>query len=217
MVVLVGREAGDALELRARLHTALGRDLTGRRLRALLDFDAAGPAPAHAPELGPCLPFTGALGESGYGVFWTGPNRTRAAHRVAWEALFGPVPDAMHLDHYCHDWQTCPPGACPHRVCGHPGHLQVLTPAANMARSNAPAAVNARKLWCDATPAHPLWPGHPNVYLHPSRGTRHCRACQLIRAQAWAARQRAAAAAAGKASAGSAVAGGTTSSRRRRG
>lgn len=60
-----------------------------------------GPVPAIAPELGPCLIWTGKPDKAGYGHrTWEGIRHY--AHRLAWIAYCGPIPDGHDIDHRCH-------------------------------------------------------------------------------------------------------------------
>lgn len=66
-----------------------------------------GPAPDHAPELGPCLLWTGYVNPiSGYGTLTVRPqgckSKTHWAHVLAWTLQNGPVPPGMMVDHRCH-------------------------------------------------------------------------------------------------------------------
>ena len=70
-----------------------------------------------------CWEWLGAVGSSGYGVFWAGPG-LRLAHRYAYEALVGPIPDGLDLDHLCGN--TC---------CVNPAHLEPVTHAENVRRA----------------------------------------------------------------------------------
>lgn len=80
----------------------------------------------------------------GYGKTYVGSRRdgtrrTTTAHAAAWEAVNGPVPDGLCLDHI----------ACDTPPCCNPGHLRVTTIWENTRRScSAPTAVNARKTEC---------------------------------------------------------------------
>ena len=57
--------------------------------------------------------------DNGYGR-WRG----RAAHRVMYEMLVGPIPEGMELDHLCR-----------FKACVNPAHLQPVTHAENVRRT----------------------------------------------------------------------------------
>ena len=109
-----------------------------------------------------CWKWTAAASE-GYGRFWWAEKVARA-HKVAWEALVGPVPEGRELDHI----------VCGNTLCVNPAHLRVVTHAENMAREMPRAwEGNRRKTHCPA--------GHPydaeNTYKGPKG--RGCKACRL--------------------------------------
>ncbi|KKL76482.1 hypothetical protein LCGC14_2044430 [marine sediment metagenome] len=65
-------------------------------------------------RLGPngCLEFQGFRNPKGYGRIAQGPGekpRIVNAHRVAWEAAFGPIPDGMDVLHSCDNPPCCNP------------------------------------------------------------------------------------------------------------
>lgn len=158
--------------------------LPGRRF--VLKVDMGGPIPAD-PFLGPCWTWKGSVNSKGYGLFRVSGDEVALAHRWSYEHATGEViPEGWQVDHRCHDVDTCPGGdECWHRVCVNPEHLVAVPAGENNARSGSPTAHNGRKTHCDA--------GHEfdaqNTYVHPKRGTRHCRECQRVRAREWEQRQ----------------------------
>src|SRR3990167_6510962 len=71
-----------------------------------------------------CWEWQGAQNGAGYGQAWDG-SRNRAAHRVMYEQLVGPVPIGFELDHLCRN-----------KACCNPKHLEVVTHQENILRSN---------------------------------------------------------------------------------
>jgi hypothetical protein len=97
-------------------------------------------------------------------------------HRIMFEALVGPIPGGLQLDHLCHDPESCkvkPASSCPHRACCNPAHLTPGTARQNVLRSASWTAVNAAKVECPS--GHPY--GDANTYFAPS-GFRQCRTCR---------------------------------------
>lgn len=62
--------------------------------------------------------------------------KPQQAHRVAYEALVGTIPDGLHIDHRCRV-----------RCCVNPAHLEPVTSAENTRRGEA-GINNARKTHC---------------------------------------------------------------------
>lgn len=102
-----------------------------------------------------------------YGAIQVGGkgSRMESAHRLAYEFLVGPIPDGLTIDHLCRN-----------RSCVNPAHLEPVTSRENTLRGISPWALNARKTHCRH--GHPL--SGENLYLHPQRGTRLCKACARI-------------------------------------
>jgi len=111
-----------------------------------------------------CLHFTGAVMPNGYGYIGRGGKYggSTYAHRVAWEAVHGPIPKGMEIDHLCRN-----------RACCNPAHLELVTHRENVARGAAPSAVAHRAGTC--TIGHPM--SGENLYVSPG-GQRHCRTCR---------------------------------------
>lgn len=121
-----------------------------------------------------CWLFTGARNHRGYGQVGV-DGKTRSAHRIAYEALVGPIPDGLHIDHLCRV-----------RNCVRPDHLEPVTNAENRRRSVG--FIEPLRTECSA--------GHErndeNTYRAPN-GVRHCRPCQRARSRTYKQRVRAAA------------------------
>lgn len=112
-----------------------------------------------------CWVWVGALRQDGYGLYYlTSTRRSVRAHRWAYEFLVAPIPDGLHLDHLCRN----PP-------CVNPTHLEAVTPRVNNLRGVGPAPRKASQTHC--VHGHPL--AGDNLYIHPKRGTRHCRQCGI--------------------------------------
>jgi HNH endonuclease len=124
-----------------------------------------------------CWRWTGPLHNAGYGMMFTVDRGSVLAHRFAYEALVGPIPEGMQIDHLCHNRdRSCTVAAdCPHRRCVRPDHLQPATHRDNTLRGNSPHAQHGRATRCPQ--------GHPydetNTYVN--RGRRSCRTCKRKR------------------------------------
>ncbi len=107
-----------------------------------------------------CWLWTASTDTNGYGLFWLNGTMPRA-HRVAYEACVGPIPDGLQLHHRCRT-----------KHCINPTHLQVVTPLEHTHLGNNAGAQNAAKTHCPK--------GHPydeaNTLLH--QGSRFCLACK---------------------------------------
>ena len=126
-----------------------------------------------------CWRWTGHTNAAGYAMMRLN-TRTVSAHRTAYEAHVGPIPKGTQLDHICHTESDCPGGlTCPHRRCVNPAHLEPVTPTENVMRSNAPAAVNARKTHCNR--GHEL--AGANLKIE-SNGHRRCVECRRVQQNA---------------------------------
>jgi hypothetical protein len=107
---------------------------------------------------------------SGYGVFAYGKKCgwKKAAHRMAYELVIGPIPAGLQLDHLCRN-----------RQCVNPKHLEPVTVRINVLRGVGITALNARKTHCPRH--HPYSRG--NTY-RTSSGKRVCRTCNRLRKRA---------------------------------
>jgi hypothetical protein len=71
---------------------------------------------------------------NGYGQTYV-DGKNQVAHRVAWQALYGEIPQGMVLDHVCHNEAVargeCDGQNCEHRACYNPNHLRLVTQKEN--------------------------------------------------------------------------------------
>ena len=118
------------------------------------------------PE-GECWMWTGATGER-YGRFYVGRDggkaRWRGAHRVVYEALVGPVPSGLELDHLCRN-----------RLCVNPIHLEPVTHQENCRRGRVGKYLSERT---HCKHGHPF-SGDNLIVLGAGLG-RRCRACRRV-------------------------------------
>lgn len=134
-----------------------------------------------------CWEYTGKLKWGGYGLIRVG-GKDRRAHRVVYEALIGPIPPDLVIDHLCFN-----------KRCVNPMHMEVVTPGENTRRAwRAELAKAPRKRRDPATyyrppPLTECQRGHPfdeENTIHRPNGRRACRACSKSRdARAYARRK----------------------------
>jgi hypothetical protein len=123
----------------------------------------------------PCVIWTGAKTADGYGHFGV-ERRARRVHRLAYEALVGPIPDGLVLDHLCRV-----------TACLAVDHLEPVTLRENTVRGAGFIAQNARATHCPQGHAY----DQANTYRTTDR-RRDCKICRAARNRAWRARARAA-------------------------
>jgi len=104
-----------------------------------------------------CWLFVGSQTSDGYGELKIA-RRPHYAHRLAYEAYRGPIPDGLEIDHLCRV-----------RCCVNPWHLEVVTHLVNTLRSLAPMALNLSKQECPR--------GHEYDIVKRD-GARGCRTCK---------------------------------------
>lgn len=112
------------------------------------------------------LLWTANKGRGGYGQFGHA-GRTVRAHRFAYTALVGPIPDGLTIDHLCQI-----------KACVAPNCLEAVTNVENVLRGR-PGTYNAVKDRCPAGHAYDV----ENTRF-ASDGHRSCRACERERNRA---------------------------------
>lgn len=76
-----------------------------------------------------CWRWLGGKTWNGYGLIWSPEQRKMIyAHRVSYELYVGPIPEGNQVDH------LKPP--CKYEDCVRPDHLEAVTQAENLRRSN---------------------------------------------------------------------------------
>jgi hypothetical protein len=105
---------------------------------------------------GPCVPWSGAVDDDGYGRV-SMDGKWRRAHRVAYEKSFGPIASGLVIDHLCRN-----------RLCVNPLHMEPVTNAENILRGDGATARNKRKSVCKR--------GHP--FTGSTHGGRMCKTCR---------------------------------------
>jgi hypothetical protein len=107
------------------------------------------------------------LPRSSYGTFKDGKSMV-LAHRFAYEALVGPIPDGASIDHLCRV-----------RHCVNPEHLEPVTQRINVLRGESGPAHNARKTHCKR--GHELTPDNVAIRtLRDGGPSRVCITCRRI-------------------------------------
>lgn len=116
-----------------------------------------------------CWEWQAKLNKQGYAQF----GRTYV-HRLTYQALEGPIPDGLELDHLCQN-----------PACGNPGHLEPVTHAENIRRGKA-----ATKTHCVS--GHEL--SGENLIIKSRRiggaTYRQCRICLAAQNRAYQTRKR---------------------------
>lgn len=108
-----------------------------------------------------CLVWIGSTNSKGYGIVNVGNGVRALAHRVAYEAEYGPIPDGMVLDHLCRV-----------RNCVNPMHLEVVTIAENNRRGRSLSALKPGGVCSNG---HRL-ADESAIYTRPN-GVKECREC----------------------------------------
>lgn len=109
-----------------------------------------------------CWIWTAAHYADGYGAYSVDRVMKRA-HRVAYEALMGPIPDGLELDHLCRI-----------RDCVNPAHLEPVTRRENNLRWMRADGVKAGATHCIR--GHEFTPDNTDC----RQGRRRCRECKRV-------------------------------------
>ena len=111
-----------------------------------------------------CIDWTGCIDAEGYGR----TSDHDRAHRVAFRAAKGAIPEGLILDHLCRN-----------RRCVNADHLEAVTRAENTRRGG-------KAMQTSCIRGHPF--DEANTYRY--RGSRTCRACQCRRVLRYKRRKR---------------------------
>lgn len=108
---------------------------------------------------GDCLEYRRRLNQHGYGRVGLGKRgATMYAHRWAWEAQVGPIPEGLKVLHHCDN----PPCVCL-------GHLFLGTQADNLADMRTKKRWKHRGLFGDENPMRRYPEKHPKKYRNIAR------------------------------------------------
>lgn len=117
-----------------------------------------------------CWEWTGAL-VSGYGRLVI-DRQWHNAHRLSYQLFRGEIPEGLVVDHVCHSIDlSCNGGACRHRRCFNPDHLELVSQQENVRRGRSTGAVALRRELCIHGHSYAEW-GADNC------GRRICRFCR---------------------------------------
>lgn len=110
----------------------------------------------------PCWNWTGSSNSRGYGCVAV-KKKSQLSHRVAYQALVGPIPDGLQIDHLCRN-----------KMCCNPAHLEPVTALENTRRA---LDVRGRSR---CVKGHPM--AGPNLVVRHRYGWeyRTCRMCHII-------------------------------------
>lgn len=113
---------------------------------------------------GSCWIWTKSTNDAGYGIFGSPRGYSKLAHRFAYQALVGEIPEHLVIDHLCRN-----------RRCVNPGHLEPVTLDENKRRGLQYRIQNGMDDSCiwghKYTPQNTYWnPNKPNDF--------RCRACK---------------------------------------
>ena len=120
-----------------------------------------------------CWTWNGGPAGNGYGQV-SCKGRKYITHRVVYEAMIGPIPEGLTIDHLCRN-----------RLCVNPAHLEAVTMRENLLRGDSPAARAARRDSCPKGHAYTK----ENTYVTKA-GVRQCRHCHADNERRYRAKRR---------------------------
>lgn len=120
-----------------------------------------------------CTVWIGATNSKGYGLVVI-DGREQLAHRIAYEAEHGPIPDGLVIDHLCRV-----------RNCVRLDHLEPVTSAENNRRGRAARALQVGDTCQNG---HDIREG--DLYIKPSSGATECAHCRRLSNQRAGGRKR---------------------------
>jgi hypothetical protein len=114
-----------------------------------------------------------------YGLFRVN-GRMKAAHRLAYEEIIGPIPAGLVLDHLCRN-----------PICVNPLHLEPVTHQVSNRRGLSPKLASERmkarhRARTHCKHGHPFTPENTRL----GRNGRKCRKCVARRSREWRQRKR---------------------------
>jgi len=119
-----------------------------------------------------CWTWTATVNSRGYGQ-WAVNGVSKSAHRLTYEAIVGPIPDGLTIDHLCRN-----------KRCVNPAHMEPVTAAENNRRKPSSTKTHCVR-------GHEL--SGDNLRIN-GLGRRSCRTCARAAAAAQRERRRAEAA-----------------------
>lgn len=124
-----------------------------------------GPTSVTRPELGRCWIWTAAKVSKGYGNFTLADGSSEGAHRWAYKALVGPIPEGLTLDHLCRV-----------RSCVNPAHLEPCPAVENYQRGDTGGLHHRLKTHCPK--GHPYSGDNLYGYMRDGSPRRGCKTCR---------------------------------------
>ncbi|KKN82050.1 hypothetical protein LCGC14_0313170 [marine sediment metagenome] len=115
-----------------------------------------------------CWNWQGTITNKGYAQFTVGSrtDNTRGAefvHRFAYAYFKSPIPIGLTIDHLCRN-----------HACVNPSHLEAVSDRENILRGMGPAALNARREYCQRGHAYQV-----------EEGRRWCQICKNEQGRGW--------------------------------